>query len=670
MADPVSSFRRYFQDTVDPYVPLGAVYDSFGTTAPPMTPAALIGSIESSVYVLPLLLSGTDHAPIVGVAPFSPTALPGLAAAEGKYLFCGDVTENGVLPGLVRVLNPSFNRTAAVPVLARGDVAAAWAARAAGEPLLEVPAVGVATHDVVTRRAMAIPHEYAQQVLQMYVDGSISWRSLWDTIAADILADAAKEQAYGAFLDYLQVASTARAGAAAGDPVRNPETEMDYPGVRTTPALQEKSLVVARNFLPGMREAVGVGIQLAQVQQNQVTIQQALATAQAPKVATLESEKPELLDTLKRYNEVPSEDHLAAYWKGFAKMQKPEWNSTMNTACRRIAHNHVPTLIPPILPPALTTDIGTGAFTGPHGEVSEGLSIFRMRPGNSPNRKAYRKEERVYTIVGLGTGTAQEDVLKMLLDNEEFELPDSSEQFRGFLEGMYVAAVAFEGANNRAVIAYKAHVLDQRTEIISRIELEYDSHDERRTAWVIIMAKIYRIFNDYNGKLERSPPPEALGERGATVPGAVPPFHEIPAAVADARVESLCKIPSSLFAERSREDSPLAGASTGAGTAKKTTTNAEGGRKEDRRPDQNKNLKTAWKTAGYTSVFGPGSPFHDADSPNGKVVIPSDTQGIRICLPQCLKGVCYDNCTGKHGPLSTGEVKRVAEKGGLTVAGL
>jgi len=81
-------------------------------------------------------------------------------------------------------------------------------------------------------------------------------------------------------------------------------------------------------------------------------------------------------------------------------------------------------------------------------------------------------------------------------------------------------------------------------------------------------------------------------------------------------------------------------------------------------------LKKAWAATGKNNVFVSDSPFYDPSSPNNKVVIMSDTLGMRICLPQCLKGFCYKNCGGKHGLLSTGEVKWVAEKGGLQVEGL
>jgi len=94
---------------------------------------------------------------MVAIPPFSPAALPGQAPAEGKYMFYGDVTTNRVFPGLVRVTNQSFHQTAAVPVLVRGDVGAAWMALLAGDNLLGVPDAAAATHNIITRRATPIP---------------------------------------------------------------------------------------------------------------------------------------------------------------------------------------------------------------------------------------------------------------------------------------------------------------------------------------------------------------------------------------------------------------------------------------------------------------------------------------------------------------------------------
>jgi hypothetical protein len=87
-----------------------------------------------------------------------------------------------------------------------------------------------------------------------------------------------------------------------------------------------------------------------------------------------------------------------------------------------------------------------------------------------------------------------------------------------------------------------------------------------------------------------------------------------------------------------------------------------------KKPEQNLNLKRAWVAAGHPNIYGPGMPFHDpAALPNKRKVILSDTAGKRISLPMALRGVCYSNCTGKHGTLSDGEVRRVVEAGGLAL---
>ena len=76
-----------------------------------MAPADLMSALESTVYPLPLLLSSPDHRPLVAVAAFAQAALPGLAPANGKLMFCGDIATTGVLPGLVQLINQSFHQT-------------------------------------------------------------------------------------------------------------------------------------------------------------------------------------------------------------------------------------------------------------------------------------------------------------------------------------------------------------------------------------------------------------------------------------------------------------------------------------------------------------------------------------------------------------------------------
>ena len=129
MANPIATFGSYFQDLEDPYDPIGSLYTAFAVGG--QNPAQLMASIKSSIYPLPLLLAGMDHAPLVAVAPFSRTVLPGADGGNLRFAFCRDVTGQGALPGLVTIDNAVFHQAAAVPVLAREDMEAAFAALAA-----------------------------------------------------------------------------------------------------------------------------------------------------------------------------------------------------------------------------------------------------------------------------------------------------------------------------------------------------------------------------------------------------------------------------------------------------------------------------------------------------------------------------------------------------------
>jgi len=95
-------------------------------------------------------------------------------------------------------------------------------------------------------------------------------------VGALMLAGPAPTQVCKSFLDCPQVASMRHAGAAAAGPARDPKMELACTGVIATPALQDKPIKVAWSFLPGLREAAGVGQQLSQAQQMQANLQQAI----------------------------------------------------------------------------------------------------------------------------------------------------------------------------------------------------------------------------------------------------------------------------------------------------------------------------------------------------------------------------------------------------------
>ena len=83
--------------------------------------------------------------------------------------------------------------------------------------------------------------------------------------------------------------------------------------------------------------------------------------------------------------------------------------------------------------------------------------------------------------------------------------------------------------------------------------------------------------------------------------------------------------------------------------------------------EQNTNLKAAWWVQGISILYDKGLPLHNDSHPNKKHIVPPGMMGERICLPMALKGLCYNNCKGKHDVLSPAKVRRVAQVGGFTV---
>jgi len=183
----------------------------------------------------------------------------------------------------------------------------------------------------------------------------------------------------------------------------------------------------------------------------------------------------------------------------------------MEGACGCIASNQTPDMSKPFIPPAFAIDIAVGAFTAQSGDITEGFSMFCMRPSNSPSRNMLRRQGQAYTISGLGQGSIMQDGLQMILENDEVELPESMEEMRGFIEGYFCLCVAFLGLHNRAVIEYRDEVVARRNTMLWQIEADYVDLESRRTAWVTIMAFITCVMNNYLTQLEMHEPPMVLG---------------------------------------------------------------------------------------------------------------------------------------------------------------
>lgn len=107
---------------------------------------------------------------------------------------------------------------------------------------------------------------------------------------------------------------------------------------------------------------------------------------------------------LYRIYEVGDEANFARYWSAHPSLKSGGWLTAMEATCREVAQRE--RLPCPILSPALATDVANGRFTSPGpNDVTEGLSIFRIRTAMSAQWNQLMTRSRVYEAMAVGTGT-------------------------------------------------------------------------------------------------------------------------------------------------------------------------------------------------------------------------------------------------------------------------
>jgi len=681
MANLIRTFLDYYRNVTDPYPDEDTFYHPFRSD-PAVQPATIVNSLESNTYSVAVLMASSDHTPVLAVAPFSPPALPGAAAAANKYAFAGDVSPTGALPALVVLTNNCFHLTDNVSVRVQADAAAAWAALPAGQELLDPPAAGANAENVRTRMAMPLCHQFAAPIFQAYINGNLSWRWLSTNVCDVASADPALAAGCTELVNFIRIASTRRPGVGGGA-FRDPQVEMNIPGVLTTPALQDSGLAHARVFLTGIREAVGVSAQL-QMQTTQLqALGQAVVQANTRPPATLAEKYMPLLEQVLRLCEVATEPELADFWALVPNIKTGFRLAAAESLLSRIANSNIPSFMAPIMSPALINDVANGQFVGEINDVKNGFSVFRFLPANTPNRNQLRHRNQVYMATVTEGGAAGLPAINVMLTDSELHLPQSSEEFRGYIEGFSVACDAFLGPHSRILANFKTQVANIRNDLITNIEQFYPSMEQRRLAWALILMYIYRLFNDYFKQLLAADMPVATGTLALRAPAVAPDFSPIRERLMEGNLlNNLTTLPSTFYENAPVErpalpaaglprqgGAPLAGGGGGGGGAALAGGAGRGdpNRRVINLPHQNPNLKAAWAATGIRSVYGSASPFYDPDMPKNRKVVPSDTPGMRICLPCALTGICYDNCTGKHGTLTAVEVNRVAAAGNLVV---
>ena len=174
-------------------------------------------------------------------------------------------------------------------------------------------------------------------------------------------------------------------------------------------------------------------------------------------------------------NEVAMEQELAPYWTQFTSIKVGSCLGALEGMFLEIAYASTLALMAPIVPPAFVTDISNGQFVSGLNDVKTCLSIFHIRPANVPNRQQLNERNRMYMATTTRAGMAQMLMVTMMLADDAVGLPDSSEEFRGYLEGYGIVLLALCSEHNRAMQNYITNIVNQCSKLITYIEQIFPS---------------------------------------------------------------------------------------------------------------------------------------------------------------------------------------------------
>ena len=698
-AAPPNNFRELVASTADPWeTNPGGLLDAFQADAPPAgpSPAECFTMCEMGTYAsFYIATNSQDHRPIVIGAAYSTDMVGRADNTNAKWVLCGDLTPEGAMPPITMLAQANFHLTGNITVPIRGQFAAAFAALAPGITHLPVQ-TGAGTEDIRTRKVMPIPHPFVPALLGAAARGELTFPWLAAHVVDPIMNDPVQQNVYGPFVDYIRVSGTMRPGATAGNPDRFPETEMQYVGTLNPRAQQYLTQNVHR-YLPAIGPALGLGTQMnamaTQMTHVGTTMAQTLATANVKPDKTVFEWNRHVGEMWCKVTEVASQGDLSALCQSLPTIPRNGFHGIFENACLDTAKKQNLTL--PIMSPAFTADVLQGCWVAANNsQINQGLAITWISTELSAQAVVQEQinQNRAFVILGAFNGGANHEAIGMVLNNQAAALPVDSTQFRGTVEAYLTILITLfqkhDGTINSLLInTYKTHLMDPMNIIIAHLEKDFTNAAERHLVILRILVFIFRSTTEEIYKRISEP----MLIAGMAIPDRTPPpYHEVLQYLARGRAHQLTDIPPTLGQllppnggtfgnpqppQRLPPQQQLAQMPPRAVDQRQPQPEPRppqppGQRTQVENLTQNPELKQAWTEMGQASIFGVGSHFRDETQRGNKRIIMRSNGQQRICLPMCLRGLCFSNCTGFHGMLSGEEVRLVAQAGGLNVPGL
>ena len=172
--------------------------------------------------------------------------------------------------------------------------------------------------------------------------------------------------------------------------------------------------------------------------------------------------------------------------------------------------------------------------------------MFCIWPSCMPSRQEHQDCNRTFEVLVQGVGAASLKAQQMALINDEFELPQSTEEFRAHINGYQVLLHAFLGVHSRLCVAHEALAkeVDCITTAVVNVCLDENG---RRQIFTLILAWTWRETDNCLSRMINYQPPPSSPSMVAAAAVAIPAYSDIVQCLKNGRILCLTSLPPALF---------------------------------------------------------------------------------------------------------------------------
>jgi hypothetical protein len=173
-----------------------------------------------------------------------------------------------------------------------------------------------------------------------------------------------------------------------------------------------------------------------------------------------------------------------------------DYQQQLQRCCNTLAANK--RWSPPVISHDLATEVAQGRIHSPGIlNVTNGLSIFRIRTNSSPSAEHVRENARMLQLITQSGHAAPIDTMQQMMVHRDLEVVSSTTHFINTLQAYGVLLEVVIGRSDD-MQADEADVLDGLYEWTAVLESEFQNQPQiRLTAFMIILTYIWRVTNNH-----------------------------------------------------------------------------------------------------------------------------------------------------------------------------